>query len=75
MGIEKPILFEPEAVATFIPTTFPLRSRSGPPELPGLIAASVCITFFKVSIAQLDCWASIVRPKPDMTPTETELLN
>jgi hypothetical protein len=30
-----------ENIAVFIPMTSPLRSRSGPPELPGLIGASV----------------------------------
>ena len=30
------------AIAEFTPTTWPRRSTSGPPELPGLIAASVC---------------------------------
>ena len=30
------------AIAEFTPTTRPVRSTSGPPELPGLIAASVC---------------------------------
>ena len=28
----------------FIPITFPLEFNSGPPEFPGFIAASVCIT-------------------------------
>ena len=30
-----------EKIAVLMPTTFPSRSTSGPPELPGLIAASV----------------------------------
>ena len=30
------------AIAEFTPTTWPRRLTSGPPELPGLIAASVC---------------------------------
>src|SRR4051812_32644496 len=30
------------AIAEFTPTTRPVRSTSGPPELPGLMAASVC---------------------------------
>ena len=30
------------AIAEFTPTTSPRRFTSGPPELPGLIAASVC---------------------------------
>ena len=31
-----------EAIAEFTPITAPVESTSGPPELPGLIAASVC---------------------------------
>src|SRR6478672_2369109 len=30
------------AIAELTPTTWPARSTNGPPELPGLIAASVC---------------------------------
>ena len=32
-----------------MPITSPLKFKSGPPELPGLIAASVCITLSIVS--------------------------
>lgn len=35
---------EGEYIAVFTPIRFPELSRSGPPLLPGLIAASVCIT-------------------------------
>ena len=31
-----------EAIAELTPITAPVASTSGPPELPGLIAASVC---------------------------------
>ena len=31
-----------EAIAELIPITAPVESTNGPPELPGLIAASVC---------------------------------
>ena len=51
IGIAKPSPIEPdwldrwlapsEAIAELMPTTRPARSTSGPPELPGLIAASV----------------------------------
>ena len=34
----------PDRMAVFIPTTSPLMLSSGPPELPGLMAASVCMT-------------------------------
>ena len=36
---------EPVAIAVLMPTTKPLVSVSGPPELPGLIAASVWMKF------------------------------
>jgi len=42
-GIAKLILFESSIVATLIPITSPVVVMSGPPELPGLIAASVCM--------------------------------
>jgi hypothetical protein len=35
---------EGEYIAVFTPIRFPALSRSGPPLLPGLIAASVCMT-------------------------------
>ena len=33
-------------IAVFIPITAPEESSKGPPELPGLIAASVCIMLY-----------------------------
>jgi hypothetical protein len=33
-----------DSMAKLTPTTLPARSSSGPPELPGLMAASVWIT-------------------------------
>ena len=51
IGIAKPTPMLPDspptlppvvAMAELTPTTWPRRSTSGPPELPGLIAASVC---------------------------------
>jgi hypothetical protein len=41
IGIEKPIPVESRAMAVLTPMTAPVESRSGPPLLPGLIAASV----------------------------------
>ncbi len=44
LGIANPIpMYPPERlkIAVFMPITSPLRLISGPPELPGLIAASV----------------------------------
>jgi hypothetical protein len=38
----KPIPLAPRTIAVLIPTTSPARLTSGPPELPGLIEASVC---------------------------------
>ena len=52
------------AIWALMPTTLPLASSSGPPELPGLIAASVCTT---LSIEKL-FGASIERPSAEMTP-------
>ena len=45
MGMAKPMpSFPPEllAIAVFMPITSPRKLTSGPPLLPGLIAASVC---------------------------------
>src|SRR5829696_8315867 len=41
----KPIPWAPPMMAVFMPTTRPAASASGPPELPGLMAASVWMTF------------------------------
>ena len=41
IGIAKPSPAAPRETAVLIPTTTPLSSMSGPPLLPGLIAASV----------------------------------
>ena len=41
IGTEKPSVFASARIRVLIPTTRPSRSISGPPELPGLIAASV----------------------------------
>ena len=44
-GIEKPIPIDPflPSIAVLIPMTSPFMSNKGPPELPELIEASVCI--------------------------------
>ena len=46
-GIAKPMPIEPDwpgaTIAVLIPITFPFKSNRGPPELPWLIEASVCI--------------------------------
>jgi hypothetical protein len=44
-GIAKPMPIEPpvgEMIAVFTPITWPSMLKSGPPELPRLMAASVC---------------------------------
>ncbi len=59
MGIAKPRPIEPAAVPTavpevrieeLIPTTLPARSTSGPPLLPGLMAASVWMAGYTVAL-------------------------
>lgn len=40
-GMANETPFEPTTVATVTPATFPSYVRSGPPEFPGLMAASV----------------------------------
>src|SRR2546423_15646378 len=66
IGIAKPIPLLLAAIAVLIPMTLPAASRSGPPLLPGLIAASVWMRF-------VSCWAGgpstvIVRPFADTMP-------
>ena len=57
------------AMAVLMPTTLAFASSSGPPELPGLIAASVWMRLLRV-------WPSsvvMVRPVADTIPLVTEL--
>ena len=49
IGIAKPIPFESVATAVLIPMTSPTASSSGPPLLPGLIAASVWMRLLSAS--------------------------
>ena len=67
--IAKPMLFaDPgSAIAVLMPMTRPRTSTSGPPEFPGLIAASVWIASMSVSVA-LMC---TVRPRPETMPEVT----
>ncbi len=58
------------ATAVFMPTTSPALSRSGPPELPGLIAASVWIMLSRVSLAAV-VPAVTVRPSAETIPEVT----
>ncbi len=55
-----------EKIAELIPTTCPLRSRSGPPEFPGLIGASVWIT--SGIEKEPDSCAGISLPSPLIMP-------
>jgi hypothetical protein len=45
IGIEKPIPCPAATMAVLMPMTRPSRLSSGPPELPGLIEASVWMKF------------------------------
>ncbi len=45
IGIEKPMPCPAATIAVLIPITLPSRFRSGPPELPGLMDASVWMKF------------------------------
>ena len=53
------------------PMTRPAESSSGPPELPGLMAASVWMTF---SIENLLLPRSIERPTPETIPVDADEL-
>jgi len=55
------------ATAVFMPMNRRRSPSSGPPELPGLIAASVWIMLFNVSLAVPDD-AVTVRPSADTMP-------
>ena len=57
----------PKITAVLMPTTSPCEDTSGPPELPGLSAASVWITS---SISRPDC-ARSERPSAETTPVVT----
>jgi hypothetical protein len=70
MSIEmaKPIPLLFEAMAVLMPMTLPPASSSGPPELPGLIAASVWMRLVSVSPSSV----VIERPFADTIPLVTE---
>ncbi len=59
------------ATAVFMPMTWPDVSISGPPELPGLIAASVWIMFCSVSVCVPVPPAVTERPSAEMMPWVT----
>src|SRR6185312_10510661 len=67
-GIAKPIPIEPPErvkIAVLIPTRLPPTSTSAPPELPGLMAASVWMKFSKVLMPRP------VRPSAETMPPVT----
>ena len=66
-GIAKPmpaLAPDGEKIAVFIPIKFPEESSSGPPEFPGLIAASDCMTL----VIGLPMGDLTSRPRPEMIP-------
>ena len=71
IGTAKPMPTEPwpppVAICELMPITRPLASSSGPPELPGLIDASVWIT--SGIVKPLGAW--IWRCRPDTMPVVT----
>ena len=68
IGMAKPMPLLFEAIAVLMPMTFPPASSSGPPELPGLIAASVWMRFVSDSLLSV----VIARPLADTMPLVTE---
>ena len=68
IGMAKPIPLLPEAIAVLMPMTLPSASSSGPPELPGLIAASVWMRL----VSDLLPSVVIERPLADTMPLVTE---
>src|SRR3954468_21070566 len=69
IGIAKPMPLLLDAIAVLIPITFPPASSSGPPELPGLMAASVWMRLVSDSLLSV----VIARPLADTMPLVTEL--
>ena len=65
IGIENPIPCPAATIAVLMPITFPSRLRSGPPEFPGLIDASVWMKFSYVATP------TRLRAVAEMIPTVT----
>ena len=69
IAIAKPIPCASLSTAVLTPITCPALLMSGPPELPGLMAASVWIRPFSSSLeARVESPAWMWRPSPDTTP-------
>ena len=66
IGIAKPIPWAFEATAVLMPMTAPVASTSGPPLLPGLIAASVWIRLLIEPVS-----VSMLRPVAETMPAVT----
>ena len=64
IGMAKPMPLLFEAIAVLMPMTFPPASRSGPPELPGLIAASVWMRLVSESLLSVVIDATLGRHDP-----------
>jgi len=58
-----------EKMAVLIPTSKPLASTSAPPELPGLMAASVCMKFSKVDRPNWLRPRALTMPEVTVCPT------
>src|SRR5258706_1342214 len=72
IGMANPRPSALDAVAVLTPTTWPIASRSGPPLLPGLIAASVWIRPLSVTGRPVcSSWTVIVRSRAEMIPFVT----
>ena len=69
IGMAKPMPLLPDAIAVLMPMTLPSASRSGPPELPGLIAASVWIRLLS---GLVEPSVVIERPVAETMPLVTE---
>ena len=76
MGMAKPIFCPCLETAVFTPITSPLVLKSGPPELPELMAASVWMTFSSFSTNPSKGLPAVMpRPRPETTPVVTVLRN
>ena len=69
IGMAKPMPLLSAAIAVLMPTTLPPASSSGPPELPGLMAASVWMRLLRFWLPSV----VIERPLADTMPLVTEL--
>ena len=72
IGIAKPTPWALVAIAVLIPMTAPVPSSSGPPLLPGLIAASVWIRPLRVVWRRVSSSLTVIwRPRPETMPRVT----